>query len=143
MFCGIGRLGLYFEPMGLAEARILVRALRVVMMPAFAMETVCCSMTSWRTERVESDILSNSSMQQIPPSDKTRAPLLHLTFLFLAGWVREPFKDKLLCVDVAGDVCCKTYSTATLPTGIHSARRNLVHILSHEIEVMDRKANSP
>jgi hypothetical protein len=59
----------------LAEARILVRALRVVMIPAFAIETVCCSMTSCNTDRVESDILSNSSIQQIPPSDKTNAPL--------------------------------------------------------------------
>jgi hypothetical protein len=49
--------------------------LRVVMIPAFAMETVCCSITSWRTERVASDILSNSSMQQIPPSERTKAPL--------------------------------------------------------------------
>ena len=35
--------GLYFEPIGLAAARMEVRALSVVMMPAFAIETVCCS----------------------------------------------------------------------------------------------------
>lgn len=35
----------YFEPTGLAAARMDVRALRVVMIPAFAMETVCCSYT--------------------------------------------------------------------------------------------------
>ena len=96
-----------------------MRAFRVQMMPALAMETVCCScgwngrgraatqirddcgawrpaavsgaavaaipdrdgtadqptMTSWSTERVESFILSNSSMQQIPPSLRTNAPL--------------------------------------------------------------------
>src|SRR5271154_389446 len=74
MFWGTGRLGLYFEPMGLADARMLVRALRVVMMPALAMDTVCCSMTSWSTDRVESFILSNSSMQQTPPSERTKAP---------------------------------------------------------------------
>jgi hypothetical protein len=45
--------------MGLAEARILVLAFRVVIMPALAIDTVCCSMTSWRTERVESFNLSN------------------------------------------------------------------------------------
>ena len=88
MFCGIGRLGLYLLPIGFAEARILVLALRVVMIPAFAMDTVCCSMTSWRTDRVESDILSNSSIQQIPPSDKTNAPLfinrLSLLFVYLS-----------------------------------------------------------
>lgn len=41
----MGILTSYFEPTGLAAARIEVRALRVVMMPAFAMETVCCSCT--------------------------------------------------------------------------------------------------
>lgn len=34
---------LYLEPMGLAAAKIEVRALRVVMIPALAIETVCCS----------------------------------------------------------------------------------------------------
>lgn len=74
MFCGTGRFGLYLLPMGLAEARMLVRAFKVVIMPALAMDTVCCSITSCRTDRVESDILSNSSIQQTPPSDRTRAP---------------------------------------------------------------------
>ena len=39
----MGRSTSYLEPTGLAAARIDVRALRVVMMPAFAIETVCCS----------------------------------------------------------------------------------------------------
>ena len=34
---------LYFDPMGLAAARIDVRAFSVVMIPALAIETVCCS----------------------------------------------------------------------------------------------------
>lgn len=75
MFWGIGRLGLYLLPIGLAEARILVLAFKLVIIPAFAMETVCCSMTSCSTDLVESDILSNSSIQQMPPSDNTNAPL--------------------------------------------------------------------
>jgi hypothetical protein len=89
MLAGIGSLGLYFELTGLAAARIDVLALRVVMMPALAIETVCCSykesdqspwskkrtMTSCKTLRVASLILSNSSMQQTPPSESTRAPL--------------------------------------------------------------------
>lgn len=33
----------YFEPIGLAAARTDVRALRVVIIPALAIETVCCS----------------------------------------------------------------------------------------------------
>jgi hypothetical protein len=60
--------------MGLADARMLVLALSVVMMPALATDTVCCSITSWSTDRVESFILSNSSMQHTPPSDTTSAP---------------------------------------------------------------------
>jgi hypothetical protein len=43
MLAGIGNLGSYRLLMGLAAARIEVRAWRVVMIPAFAMETVCCS----------------------------------------------------------------------------------------------------
>ena len=61
--------------LGLAAARIEVRALREQIIPALAIERVCCSITSWRMARVLSDILSNSSMQQIPLSLRTRAPL--------------------------------------------------------------------
>jgi len=43
MFLTIDFFGSYFESIGLAEARTDVRALRVVMIPAFATETVCCS----------------------------------------------------------------------------------------------------
>ena len=38
-----GRSGSYFEPIGFAAARMDVRAFSVVMIPALAMETVCCS----------------------------------------------------------------------------------------------------
>ena len=40
----IGRLTSYLEPTGLAAARTDVRALRVVIIPAFAIDTVCCSL---------------------------------------------------------------------------------------------------
>ena len=43
MLCVMGRSTSYLEPTGLAAARMDVRALRVVMIPAFAIETVCCS----------------------------------------------------------------------------------------------------
>lgn len=39
----MGQLRLYLLPTGLAPARMDVRALSVVMMPALAIETVCCS----------------------------------------------------------------------------------------------------
>jgi hypothetical protein len=51
-----------------------VRAFSEQMMPALATDTVCCSMTSCSTARVRSVILSNSSMQQMPRSDRTSAP---------------------------------------------------------------------
>merc|ERR1719419_420123 len=38
------------------------------------MDTVCCSITSCKMERALSDILSNSSMQQMPRSLSTSAP---------------------------------------------------------------------
>ena len=40
-------LRLYRPPMGLAAARIDVRAFKVAWMPALAIEMVCCSMASW------------------------------------------------------------------------------------------------
>ena len=43
MFLVKGRLGSHSDLTGLAAARMEVCALRVVMMPALAMETVCCS----------------------------------------------------------------------------------------------------
>src|ERR1700730_2972716 len=52
----------------------MVGALRGVMVTGFVTETVCCSITSCKTDRVASDILSNSSMQQTPPSERTSAP---------------------------------------------------------------------
>lgn len=39
----MGQLRLYLDPTGFAPARMDVRALSVVMMPALAIETVCCS----------------------------------------------------------------------------------------------------
>jgi len=48
--------------------------LSTVVMPAFAMEMVCCSIASWMATRSSSRILSNSSMQTHPPSANTIAP---------------------------------------------------------------------
>lgn len=42
-FSTIDLLELYLLSMGFADAKIEVRALRVVIIPAFAMDTVCCS----------------------------------------------------------------------------------------------------
>ena len=43
MFRVIGSSTLYFDPTGLAAARIEVLALSVVIIPALAIDTVCCS----------------------------------------------------------------------------------------------------
>lgn len=60
--------------MGLAAASTLQRALREAWIPALAMVTVCCSMTSWMATRSMSFILSNSSTHTIPRSASTMAP---------------------------------------------------------------------
>eukprot|EP00733_Pompholyxophrys_punicea_P002157 Pompholyxophrys_punicea_v1_NODE_1490_length_688_cov_3.650869.p2 type:complete len:103 gc:universal NODE_1490_length_688_cov_3.650869:318-626(+) len=74
MFSNTVSLRLYRLRTGFAAAKTAVRALRVVVMPAFAMETVCCSITSWMAVRSPSSILSNSSMQHTPISARTSAP---------------------------------------------------------------------
>ena len=50
---------MYLEPTGLAAARIDVVALRVVMMPTLAMETVCCSYINKCSEYRKTDNGSN------------------------------------------------------------------------------------
>jgi hypothetical protein len=58
----------------LAAARTEVRELSTVVIPALAIEIVCCSIASWIATRSCSRILSNSSMQTTPPSASTIAP---------------------------------------------------------------------
>lgn len=53
----------------------------------FAMERVCCSMTSCSTERVLSLILSNSSMQQMPLSLRTSAPVCSTSCLVSGSFI--------------------------------------------------------
>lgn len=65
---------LYLPYNGLAAAKIAARAFKLVVIPAFAIDTVCCSITSWIFVLSLSSILSNSSIQQIPISAKTNAP---------------------------------------------------------------------
>uniref|UniRef100_A0A1B0BE77 Uncharacterized protein n=1 Tax=Glossina palpalis gambiensis TaxID=67801 RepID=A0A1B0BE77_9MUSC len=65
----------YIDSAGLAAAKIEVRAFNWHIMPALAILKVCCSITSCNTLRVESLILSNSSIQQTPLSANTSAPL--------------------------------------------------------------------
>lgn len=60
--------------MGLAAARIEALEFSLVVIPAFATLIVCCSIASWMATLSWGFILSNSSIQTIPPSAKTRAP---------------------------------------------------------------------
>ena len=66
--------GLYRDSLGLAAAKMEVLAFREQTIPFLAIEMVCCSIASWRMDCVPSSILSNSSMQQMPWSERTRAP---------------------------------------------------------------------
>mmetsp|Transcript_46281 Transcript_46281/g.149163 ORF Transcript_46281/g.149163 Transcript_46281/m.149163 type:complete len:391 (-) Transcript_46281:521-1693(-) len=66
---------LSYEPhTGFAAATTEQRALSDACMPALAMVTVCCSITSWMATRSASTILSNSSTQHTPRSASTIAP---------------------------------------------------------------------
>ncbi len=75
MLATIDNLGSYLELTGLAAANMAVLALSVQMIPAFATETVYYSIASCKMTLVPSSILSNSSMQQMPLSERTKAPL--------------------------------------------------------------------
>ena len=65
---------MYLPSVGLAAARMLVRAFSVATIPPLAMETICCSIAGWIAPLSSSFILSISSMQQMPLSPRTRAP---------------------------------------------------------------------
>jgi hypothetical protein len=145
----MGSLGSYRELIGLAAAKMDVRAFRVVMIPALAIETVCCSyslapvtvnsngeghtMTSCRTERVESDILSNSSIQHTPPSERTSAPLSCQLKLFHKEDPSLPLEYELLRVGITGNVGSQTDCRRSLTRGVDASRCDLVHILHHQL----------
>jgi hypothetical protein len=93
-------------------------------------------MTSCRTLRVASLILSNSSMQQTPPSDRTKAPLqdgrLRLSLAStdsLSQAASLPFQYELLGVGISGDVRRETYRRRSLSGSVDPSRSNLVDIL--------------
>jgi len=75
------------DSLGFAAARMDVRAFNWQMIPALAMLNVCCSITSWRTLRVESFILSNSSIQHMPLSASTNAPVCRTSCLVSGSFV--------------------------------------------------------
>jgi hypothetical protein len=69
---------------GFAPAKIAVLAFNVATIPALATEIVYYSIASCKMDLVLSSILSNSSIQQIPKSLKTSAPLSK-TISFVSG----------------------------------------------------------
>jgi len=75
MFSTTERLRSYLEPTGLAAARMAVLEFSWHTIPALAMEMVCCSIAYRRMVLEFYYILSNSSIQQIPWSASTSAPL--------------------------------------------------------------------
>ena len=74
MFSAAERRSSKLPKTGLAAARTEQREFNMVVIPALAMEIVCCSIASWIATRSSSFILSNSSMQTTPPSASTMAP---------------------------------------------------------------------
>jgi hypothetical protein len=59
----------------------------MVVIPAFAIEMVYCSMASWIATQSWGLILSNSSMQTTPPSARTNAPPSRWNCLVLGSWI--------------------------------------------------------
>jgi len=87
MFSTTDNFGSYFEFTGFAAARIAVLAFKVQIIPALATDTVYCSIASCNITLVLSSILSNSSMQQIPLSERTNAPLSNTISLVSGSFV--------------------------------------------------------
>ena len=97
-------------------------------------QLVVLTMTSWRTLRVASDILSNSSMQQTPPSERTRAPLRDTESKLCMEQRRGiPLKYELLRIWVSCDVRCQTNRRGALAGRVHAARSELVDVLVEDI----------
>ena len=65
----------------MAAANTDVLAFNVLVIPALAIETVCCYITSWIAVLSFSSILSNSSIQHTPISAKTKAPASSINYL--------------------------------------------------------------
>lgn len=63
-----------------------------MVIPALAIETVYCSITSWIAVLSYSFILSNSSIQQTPLSASTKAPASKLTSPDLGSFKTEAVK---------------------------------------------------
>ena len=59
---------------GLAAASTEVLELSLVVIPALATLIVCCYIASWMATLSAGFILSNSSIQTMPPSASTKAP---------------------------------------------------------------------
>ena len=119
------------------------------------------TMTSWRTALVLSFILSNSSMQQIPLSLNTRAPLfikkqfffssaiiaIHTIILHILvnTWNTLSFyniessylrlQDQLSCLWVPSHISGQTNSWRSLARCILTPRNKVVHVLKAKEQV--------
>lgn len=81
MFSTTDFFGLYLEWTGFAADMIAVLQFNWHTIPALAMEIVCCYIPSNKIILLLLSILSNSSIQQIPKSLNTRAPLYNTNYL--------------------------------------------------------------
>lgn len=75
MFSTTDFFTLYFEFIGLAAAKMAVLEFNWQTMPAFAIDIVCCYIAYSNIVFELSSILSNSSIQHMPKSLRTKAPL--------------------------------------------------------------------
>lgn len=150
----MGQLRLYFDPTGFAAARIEVRALRVVMIPALAIETVCCS--CWVSRKVSEKGKGEGRRGRTDHDfvENTPSRVGHLVKLVdaadsavgenerstggdeLEGGSNEgsankdePLEDELLRVGVARDVGGQSDGRRSLAGRVDTTRSDLVNVL--------------
>lgn len=89
-------LASYLEFIGLAADKIEVLEFNWHTIPAFAIEIVCCYIAYSKIVLLLSSILSNSSMQHMPKSLSTRAPLYRTNYLVSGSFLTFAVKPTAL-----------------------------------------------
>merc|ERR1719431_1770142 len=110
------RNGLYLPMTGLAAASTEHLAFNLAWIPALAIVTLPCSITSWMAVLSMSLILSNSSIQTIPLSANTMAPASNLlspvSWSVVTAAVRPTPDDPLPVVVMALGAVWSTYRSS-------------------------------
>ena len=148
-----GRLTSYFDPTGLAAARREVRALRVVMIPAFAIETVCCSLRQFscqgRTHTLRVDVsgthhnfvqytscrvrhlvkLVNTTYATITQDKCTTGGEMSSEFKLMDKLSIPPLEHKLFRIWIPRNISCQADSRRSFSRRVDASGCKFVYIL--------------